>query len=102
MALLAGTVASLLIFDFVLAVRGLEYSLSSHLSVLAFFVICSIAYNFAVLAGRGSDDAIQWTTGWFLEWALSIDNLFFFHLIFQAFKVPDKSANLVLTLGIYG
>merc|ERR1719272_2565777 len=51
---------------------------------------------------RGKDDGVAWATGYALEWALSMDNLFVFHLVFKAFSVPNDQALKALRIGIYG
>lgn len=51
---------------------------------------------------KGVDSAIEFASGYFLEQALSIDNLFVFILLFKYFKVPKKSEAKILRYGIIG
>lgn len=51
---------------------------------------------------RGSSSAFNWMTGYLLEWMLSFDNLFVFHLIFQSYACPDKLKHKPLFWGICG
>lgn len=48
----------------------------------------------------GFTAAAEYLQGWLLEYALSVDNLFVFALIFRFFKVPKENQHRVLTWGI--
>lgn len=48
----------------------------------------------------GFTAAAEYLQGWLLEYALSVDNLFVFALIFKFFKVPRENQHRVLTWGI--
>jgi tellurite resistance protein TerC len=50
----------------------------------------------------GQQTAIEFTTGYFVELALSVDNLFVFLLLFRFFKVPEGLQHRVLFWGIVG
>lgn len=50
----------------------------------------------------GSEKAVQYITGYVLEWSLSVDNIFVFVLVFTYFKVPFKYQQRVLLWGILG
>ncbi|HZJ08507.1 MAG TPA: TerC family protein [Trueperaceae bacterium] len=50
----------------------------------------------------GSEKAIEYITGYVLEWSLSVDNIFVFVLVFTYFKVPFKYQQRVLLWGILG
>lgn len=49
---------------------------------------------------KGLEAAARFLQGWLMEYALSVDNLFVFALIFQHFKVPREYQHRVLTWGI--
>ena len=51
---------------------------------------------------RGANSAIEFASGYFLEQALSIDNLFVFILLFKYFKVPKRYEPKILRYGIIG
>ncbi len=51
---------------------------------------------------NGPQTAIEFTTAYFVELALSVDNLFVFLLLFRYFKVPDGLQHRVLFWGIIG
>jgi len=46
--------------------------------------------------------AFMWMSGYLLEWMLSFDNLFVFHLIFNIYGTPDNLKHKALFLGICG
>lgn len=74
--------------------RALLYSL--------FWLCCALAFNVYIWFSRGQTAAFDWATGYFLEWMLSIDNLFVFRSIFQIFKTPDSQKHKPLFWGILG
>ena len=50
----------------------------------------------------GSQAALEFLTGYLIEYSLSIDNIFVFVLIFSYFRIPDKYQHRVLFWGIIG
>src|SRR5438034_1282353 len=50
----------------------------------------------------GPRAGLRFTTGWLVEKALSVDNLFVFAVIFQYFRVPARLQHRVLFWGILG
>jgi tellurite resistance protein TerC len=50
----------------------------------------------------GTEDALMFLTGYVIELALSVDNIFVFVLIFAYFRVPPKYQHRVLFWGILG
>jgi len=50
----------------------------------------------------GESAAYMWMSGYMLEWMLSFDNLFVFHLIFSVYATPDSLKHRPLYLGIIG
>ncbi|REK15943.1 MAG: TerC family protein [Planctomycetota bacterium] len=65
---------------------------------------CSLALAFNVLLWiwRGSDIGVAFLTGYLVEWALSMDNVFVFAVVFSFFGVPLKYQYRVLFWGILG
>lgn len=53
-------------------------------------------------AHPGKTAAILYITGWLIEYALSMDNIFVIALIFSYFKIPAKYQHRVLFWGIMG
>jgi hypothetical protein len=64
---------------------------------LASTVVCGIISKI-----KGVESSIEFASGYFLEQALSIDNLFVFILIFKYFKIPKELEQKVLNYGILG
>jgi tellurite resistance protein TerC len=50
----------------------------------------------------GTRNALEFVTGYIIELALSVDNIFVFVLIFSYFKVPPKYQHRVLFWGVLG
>jgi tellurite resistance protein TerC len=50
----------------------------------------------------GKESGLEFLTGYLIEYALSVDNIFVFVLIFTYFKVPEKYQHRVLFWGIIG
>jgi tellurite resistance protein TerC len=51
---------------------------------------------------RGGEKALEFMTGYVIEWSLSVDNLFVFLVIFSYFAVPAIHQHRVLFWGILG
>jgi hypothetical protein len=62
----------------------------------------STAFCGLILQAKGIDSAVEFASGYFLEQALSLDNLFVFILLFGYFKVPKENETKVLNYGIIG
>jgi tellurite resistance protein TerC len=59
-------------------------------------------FGAAIFAVYGTDKGLEFTTGYLIEWSLSVDNLFVFLMIFQYFRVPATYQQRVLFWGIIG
>jgi len=64
-----------------------------------FLAVCFAVYIYFV---RGANDAFTWGVGYLLEWMLSVDNLFVFHLVFKIYGVPSHLKHKPLFYGIVG
>jgi tellurite resistance protein TerC len=62
----------------------------------------ALVFNLFVWHWAGSRPAINFLTGYLIEWSLSMDNVFVFAVIFKYFKVPLKYQYRVLFWGILG
>jgi predicted tellurium resistance membrane protein TerC len=79
-----------------LAERGM------HCSVLMIWLAVGCVYN-AVIWGRfGSNAGISWFAGYLLEFIFLVENIFIFHIIIQAFKVPAKLTRKALHIVVWG
>lgn len=67
----------------------------------AWFGLAAV-FGTSVAVTRGADQGLQFFTAYFVEQALSVDNLFVMMLVFARFRVPRASQRRVLTWGIAG
>ena len=75
-------------------------SLKQSLGWVMFWMLIAFAFNGLVYYLKGATLAFQFTTGYIIEWSLSVDNLFVFIVIFNFFKVPEEHQHRVLFWGI--
>jgi tellurite resistance protein TerC len=62
----------------------------------------SIAFGLGVMHFSGEQRGLEFFTGYVIEKALSVDNLFLFLVIFRAFSVDEKIQHRLLEWGILG
>ena len=67
-----------------------------------FWSALALAFNGLVWWWLGSKPAIEFLTGYLVEWSLSMDNVFVFAVVFAYFGVPLKYQYRVLFWGILG
>ncbi|MBI5508243.1 MAG: TerC family protein [Deltaproteobacteria bacterium] len=68
----------------------------------AIWVAVSLAFNAFVYAQAGKISGLEFLTGYIIEKALSVDNLFVFFVLFNYFAVPGELQHRVLFWGILG
>jgi len=68
----------------------------------AVWVALSLSFAFAIYRTMGRESGLEFLTGYLIEYALSVDNIFVFVLIFSYFNVPEKYQHRVLFWGIIG
>lgn len=66
------------------------------------WVTIALAFNGFLWWFAGAEPALQFLTGYLVEWSLSMDNVFVFAVIFTYFSVPMKYQYRVLFWGILG
>ena len=66
------------------------------------WVALALLFNFGILFWKGPRSGIQFLTGYLVELALSVDNLFVFLVIFSYFSVPPEHQYRILFWGILG
>ncbi|HXN95572.1 MAG TPA: TerC family protein [Candidatus Acidoferrales bacterium] len=66
------------------------------------WIAVSVLFGFGVLYFYGGQPALEFFTGYLLEKALSVDNLFLFLVIFRAFAVDDRLQHRLLEWGVVG
>jgi tellurite resistance protein TerC len=67
-----------------------------------FWMLMACCFAGWVYHTRGESQAYMWMTGYLLEWMLSFDNLFVFHMIFSVYGTPSYLKHRPLYLGIIG
>jgi len=68
----------------------------------AIWILVSLAFNGVVWRVKGPHHALDFLTGYLIEYSLSMDNIFVFVLIFTHFRVPPRAQHRVLVWGIIG
>ncbi len=68
----------------------------------AAWISVSLIFNLWVRFALGPQAGLEFLTGYLVEKSLSVDNIFVFLVIFEAFRVPGKSQHRVLFLGVIG
>lgn len=66
------------------------------------WVTLSLIFNAGIYHFMGPDPGLEFLTGYLIEKALSVDNIFVFVLIFSYFGVPARYQHRVLFWGILG
>lgn len=69
---------------------------------VCFWVALAVGFNGFVYLEWGTAKALEFSTGYLVELALSLDNVFVFIVIFRYFKVPTQFQHRVLFYGILG
>jgi tellurite resistance protein TerC len=82
--------------------RSEKVSLKEAATWSAVWVALSLGFAFAVYQTMGKESGLEFLTGYLIEYALSVDNIFVFVLIFTYFGVPEKYQHRVLFWGIIG
>ena len=67
-----------------------------------FWVTLALIFNVGVYYYMGPTAGLEFLTGYLIEKALSVDNIFVFVLVFSYFRVPSKYQHRVLFWGILG
>lgn len=93
----------LLILDLTVWDRG-DRRLGFKQAIVSWMIWVALAAGFAVFIHFwfGPAKSLEFITGYVIEEALSVDNLFVFILLFNYFKVPPEQERTVLFWGIIG
>ncbi len=68
----------------------------------AVWIGMALVFNGIIYLSFGRTHALEFLTGYLIEKALSVDNLFVFLVVFSYFNVPDKYQHRILFWGIVG
>lgn len=74
--------------------------IGESLRLTAFYITIALAFGAWVWAEKGADLGMKYYTGFFIEKALSIDNVFVISMIFTFFAIPAKYQYRALLWGI--
>lgn len=77
-----------------------EMGIGESLKLSAFYISIALAFGIWVWIAKGADLGLKYYTGFFIEKALSIDNVFVISLIFTYFAIPPKYQYRALLWGI--
>ena len=79
-----------------------EVGMKEALSWSAVWISLALLFNAGLYFWRGPQSGMEFLTGYLIEKALSVDNIFVFIMIFAYFKVPSLYQHKVLFWGILG
>jgi tellurite resistance protein TerC len=82
--------------------RDRELSMRAAARRTLLWIALSLAFSLVVMRLQSPERALDFLTGYLIEYSLSVDNIFVFVLIFAYFKVPPISHHRVLVWGIVG
>ncbi|MCW2833008.1 MAG: TerC family protein [Nocardioides sp.] len=100
---IATGVATIAVFTFDLAVVGRrphEPSMKECATYLSIYVGMALVFGLGVWFTSGGTYALEFYSGWLVEYSLSIDNLFIFIIIMAKFAVPRELQQYALMVGI--
>jgi tellurite resistance protein TerC len=90
-----------LIFDLgLLSKKNHKVTIREALFQTFFWVGLALAFLVFLWLEKGQNTALEYLSGYLMEWSLSIDNIFVFILIFSSFSVKEKNYGRVLLIGI--
>ena len=94
-------VIALTAFDLgVLHKEDREMGIGESLRLSAFYIGIALLFGAWIWFARGAEAGMQYYTGFFIEKALSIDNVFVISLIFSYFAIPARYQYRALLWGI--
>ena len=79
-----------------------EITLKDALTWTFVWVFMALVFNTIVYFWQGRQQALEFFTGYLVEKALSVDNIFVFIMIFTYFQIPAKYQHKILFWGIIG
>ena len=90
-----------LVFDLgLLSKKNKTITIRQALYQTFFWVGLAIGFFVFMWVEKGEQLALEYLSGYLMEWSLSIDNIFVFILLFSSFGVKEKYYGRVLLIGI--
>jgi TerC family integral membrane protein len=100
-ATIAGVLA-LFVVDFLITRRPHDPSMREALGWSAFYIAIPLLVGGWLWWQFGSQQGVEYYTGYIVEKSLSVDNLFVFIILLSAFAVPRELRQRVLLIGVAG
>jgi tellurite resistance protein TerC len=66
------------------------------------WIALSLLFACALVHWHGREEAVEFVTGYVIEFSLSLDNIFVMALLFAYFRVPEEARHRLLFWGILG
>jgi len=66
------------------------------------WIALAVGFGFWIIHEEGSQKGLEFFTGYLIEYALSLDNIFIFVLVFTSFKVAPDQQHRLLFWGVLG
>lgn len=95
-------VLALFVLDFIITRRPHEVSMREAAGWSAFYIALPLAFGVWLWTSFGSQQGLEYYTGYLVEKSLSVDNLFVFMLLLTSFAVPRELQQRVLLFGVAG
>jgi tellurite resistance protein TerC len=93
----------MIVLDLIVFQRGShQVGMKEALFWSGFWIVLSLVFGAGVYHILGAEKGLQFLTGYVMEKAMSVDNIFIFILLFGFFKVEPKLQHRVLYWGIIG
>ncbi len=95
-------IVALFAIDFVITRRPHDPSMREAVGWSAFYIAIPLAFGAWLWSQYGSQQGVEYYTGYLVEKSLSVDNLFVFIILLSAFAVPRELRQRVLLIGVAG
>jgi tellurite resistance protein TerC len=79
-----------------------DVSVKEALTWTFVWIFLAMVFNVIIYFWKGQQQALEYFTGYLVEKALSVDNIFVFIIIFTYFQIPSKYQHKILFWGILG
>jgi len=91
-----------IVFDLgLLSKKNKVITIKQALLQTLFWVSLALGFFVFMWIHEGQKPALEYISSYLMEWSLSIDNIFVFIMIFNAFAVKEKNYSRVLLIGIF-
>ena len=95
-------VLALFLVDFLITRKPHDPSMREAIGWSALYIAIPLAFGTFLWLRFGSQQGVEYYTGYVVEKALSVDNLFVFIILLSSFAVPRELRQRVLLIGVAG